>query len=341
MLYQQSREDSAGLLRLAVQRMGQHPAALTPICYTVWYEYLAGINPHLATSMDARLREGGTLADAAIDELYRRHCSEFSAEMQQHMRDASQHVLVNLRQQADEARLRIGEFGGRLEQSASSLSGQQGVEALHSIISSLQGETAAVASSMRDLGQSLEQSQQAIDDLRRQLDHARAEALVDPLTGTMNRRGFDIRMDESLGHARRQQAPLSLVVLDIDHFKQVNDSYGHLFGDQVIRGLAQILKANVKGRDTVARIGGEEFGLLLPETDVGGARILSEKICHTMALSKIRRVSSNQEIGGITVSVGVASLAQDEDQNGLFDRADRAMYASKGNGRNQVTVAHV
>ncbi len=341
MVYEQDREASAVLLRLAVQHMSQHAAALTPTCYAVWYEYLAGINPRLTLGMDERLMDGGVLADASIEELYRSYCSEFSLEKQQSIREASQNVLGSIRQQAEAVRAHSHEFGGQLEQSASNMNGQTDAGVLRDIIAQLHGETAAVASSMHDLSHSLERSQEEIDELRCQLDNARAEALLDPLTGVMNRRGFDKRMEEFYGIARQKQLPLSLAVLDIDHFKLVNDSYGHLFGDRVIRGLAQILKANIKGRDTVARLGGEEFGLLLPETETEGALALCEKIRSTMAGSRIRRASNNQEIGGITVSIGVATLMPGEDRNAFFDRADQAMYAAKAAGRNQITVAQI
>jgi diguanylate cyclase len=337
--YQEDRETSAGLLRLAVQRMSQHTAALTPICYTVWYEYLAGINPRLTRILDARLKEGDVLDDKSIADLYRRYCSEFSIEMQQNIRQTSQNILGNIRQHAEDARARADAFGGQLVESASSLSGQSDADALKHIISHLQGETISVATSMQGLSKSLEESQNAIEQLRKQLDNARAEALVDPLTGVMNRRGFDTKMGELLDQSRLDHTPLSLAVLDIDHFKNVNDNYGHLFGDQVIRGLAQILKANIKGRDAVARLGGEEFGLLLPETNLEGAQALSEKIRRMMEASKIRRANKNEEVGGITVSIGVTTLHDHEDPSAFYDRADQAMYASKGNGRNRVTVA--
>lgn len=185
MVYEEDRETSAGLLRLAVQRMGQHAAALTPICYTVWYEYLAGINPRLTQSMDSRLKEGALLDDTAIVDLYRRYCSEFNIEMQQNIRETSQQILGNIRQQAEEARLHANEFGRQLEQSASSLTLQNDGEALCNII----------------------------------------------------------------------------------------------------------------------------------------------------------RASKNEDIGGITISIGVATLEENEDPSVFFDRADQALYASKGNGRNQVTMA--
>ena len=339
MEYQENREASAGLLRLAVQRMSQHPAALTPVCYTVWYEYLAGINPRLNQRMELLLKENPALGDAEVQDLYKRYCSEFSIEMQKNIREDAQRILVNIQQYAEDARHSTSEFGGHLEESATYLTGQSDMATLQNVISQLQGETLEMVTTMHGLSENLANSQHEIDALRKQLENARAEAMVDPLTGVMNRRGFNLRMDESLADSKREHSPLSLVLVDIDFFKKINDGYGHLFGDKVIRGLAEVLKANIKGKDTVARLGGEEFGLLLPETDLAGAQALSEKIRRTMELSKIRRLDRDEQVGGITISLGVAMLSDQEDQIRFFDRADKALYASKSNGRNQVTLA--
>lgn len=341
MEYREDRETSAGLLRIALQRMSQHPASLTPICYTVWYEYLAGINPHLANSMDDRLRRGELLDDIVIQELYKRYCSEFSIEMQLDIRENAQRILGDIQQFAASAHQHTSQFGGHLAESASALSHTADGEALRQVIQMLQKDTALMAESMDGLSQSLESSRDEIDELRRQLENARAEAMVDPLTGVMNRRGFDANMQQAIEMSLQTSTPLSLVVLDIDRFKRINDTYGHLFGDKVISGLAAVLRANIKGKDIVARLGGEEFGLVLPETDHDGARQLSEKIRRMMELSKIRRLDKNEQIGGITISLGVATLAEGEDVTTLMDRADKALYASKENGRNRVTVAHV
>ncbi len=341
MEYLEDREASAGLLRMALQRMSQHPASLTPVCYTVWYEYLAGINPHLARNMDDRLRRDETLDDAAIQDLYKRYCSEFSIEMQFNLRDNAQRILGDIQRFAESAHQHTSEFGGHLAESADVLTHTADGEALRQVIQMLQKDTALMAESMDGLSQSLESSRSEIDELRRQLENARAEAMVDPMTGVMNRRGFDFNMKQIVEVSRQAATPLSLVMLDIDRFKRINDTYGHLFGDKVISGLAAVLRANIKGKDIVARLGGEEFGLLLPETDQDGARQLSEKIRRMMELSKIRRLDKNEQIGGITISLGVATLTEDEDMTTLMDRADKALYASKENGRNRVTVAHV
>jgi diguanylate cyclase len=339
--YDENREASAEILRAALQRMSQHPAALTPICYTVWYENLAGINPRLSQRMDALLAEGVKLDDTAVRELFKNYCSEFSIDMQNQLRENARRILGDIKQYAASAFASTRDYGGQLAQSADVFSQQSDVTIIQQVIGKLQHDTSSMASTMEGLSQNLARSHDEIDKLRVQLEKARAEAMVDPLTGVMNRRGFDARMDEAVGAARNESTPLSLLLVDIDHFKHVNDTYGHLFGDKVIKGLAEVLKANVKGKDAVARVGGEEFGLLLPETGVDGAFTVAEKIRQMMEKSKIRRADRNEQVGGITVSIGVAALRQAEDIPLFYDRADKALYASKGGGRNRVTVATV
>lgn len=336
--YQEDREASAGVLRLAFQHMTRHPAALTPICYTVWYEHLAGINPRLSERMDKFLADGNQLGDEEIQWLFREFCSEFSAEMQQKLRGETQRILDNIRQYAEDARQSTDDFGGQLEQSAHALSAQQDDAVFQKVVTQLQGETSAMVAAMRGLSENLSKSQDEVDELRQQLERARAEALVDPLTGITNRRGFNLRMDEALAAARQDGTAVALILADIDYFKKVNDTYGHLFGDKVIKGLATVLKAHAGEGHAVARLGGEEFGLLLPGVDLASAQAVSEKIRRIMELSKVKRGDGEAAVGGITVSLGVTMLAGNETASAFFDRADQALYASKGDGRNRVTV---
>lgn len=133
----------------------------------------------------------------------------------------------------------------------------------------------------------------------------------------------------------------ALIILDVDHFKRLNDAFGHLLGDRVLRSIAEVLRANVKGGDTAARIGGEEFALLLPQTPIDGARILAERIRLAIERGRIRRDRAAEAIGAVTVSLGLALGEPGESIDGLLARADSALYAAKRNGRNRLCVSPV
>jgi diguanylate cyclase len=146
-----------------------------------------------------------------------------------------------------------------------------------------------------------------------------------------------LALAECLAEAEQEGRVPSILITDIDHFKLVNDTYGHLFGDKVICAIAQILKQNIKGKDTAARYGGEEFVILLPDTPLQGALTLAESIRATIEGIRIKRVQDNAVATNITVSLGVASYQQNESISDFIGRADQALYESKRQGRNRVT----
>ncbi len=156
-------------------------------------------------------------------------------------------------------------------------------------------------------------------------------ARVDGLTGLANRRALDATLAAEVDRSRRGQGPLSLVVVDVDHFKRVNDERGHQAGDEVLRVVGRVLAGAVRASDTAARYGGEEFALVLPSCGVDGAFRVAE--------AARAAVSSHPELGGLTVSAGVATLGPGEDAAGLVRAADAALYRSKRAGRDRVTVA--
>lgn len=158
-------------------------------------------------------------------------------------------------------------------------------------------------------------------------------ATEDPLTRLLNRRGLEDALHVSLAHASRQGLPTSAIMVDIDHFKRVNDSFGHDVGDQVIRLVAEFLQRMSRASDVVARIGGEEYLLILPDTSLDAARSLAERI--RLAVDERPLVVDHQRIP-VTVSLGVASCTGDVNLDELGQEADRAMYLAKRGGRNRV-----
>ncbi|OCC16396.1 diguanylate cyclase/phosphodiesterase (GGDEF & EAL domains) with PAS/PAC sensor(s) [Dissulfuribacter thermophilus] len=163
-------------------------------------------------------------------------------------------------------------------------------------------------------------------------------ALTDPLTGIHNRRHFFVVAEREMQKLRRKSRSAACLLIDIDHFKAVNDVHGHLIGDQVLIAVAQRIKSCVRDFDLLARFGGEEFVLFLVETDLPGAIKVAERVRKEVAKSPIR-VKSGEEIP-ITVSIGVSAYDGDDlDVEGLVEQADIALYHAKRTGRNRVMTA--
>jgi diguanylate cyclase len=211
--------------------------------------------------------------------------------------------------------------------------------ALLGTVRSLIDSTGEMRESVSTLRAQLNDSTQRIEELQQALTEARHQALVDPLTGLANRRGFDTALEAMLtGEAARRPGNTCLLMIDIDHFKRINDTHGHLVGDKVIRSVARALKDSVKGKDMVARVGGEEFSVLLPDTPIDGARALAEQLRTTIERGRIRRTDTQATIATVTVSIGVSAYRTEESSEEFISRADKALYAAKNSGRNCVVV---
>ncbi len=155
----------------------------------------------------------------------------------------------------------------------------------------------------------------------------------DPLTGCLNRAGFNNVLMREQENLSKNGSPVSFVILDIDHFKDVNDTYGHNVGDEVLVGLSKLIQGKIRNTDALVRWGGEEFVILCGDTPIQNAQFLAEKL--RVAIEKTPLIKQQQ----VTCSFGIAEMQPDEDPKKLFDRADRALYASKEGGRNRVTSA--
>ncbi|MGH2511832.1 MAG: diguanylate cyclase [Candidatus Limnocylindrales bacterium] len=179
----------------------------------------------------------------------------------------------------------------------------------------------------------------AFSTLARRVSEAWTLATVDPLTAVLNRQALIGRIEAELDRAARYGRPLSLVLVDLDHFKRVNDTHGHTAGDTVLREFAAVLKANVRAVDVVGRYGGEEFMLVLPETDADAAATMAEKLRRVVAGRQIRIEDGN--VLSITMSAGVAGgLGPHLRLESLINDSDAALYSAKALGRDQVYVFH-
>jgi two-component system cell cycle response regulator len=175
------------------------------------------------------------------------------------------------------------------------------------------------------------------DSLREKVQQSIELAVLDSLTGLNNRRFLENHLATMLDNARMRRTPLTLMILDIDHFKQVNDTYGHDAGDEVLKSFADRLRGVIRGDDLLCRLGGEEFVIVMPGVDLAAAARIAERA--RLAI-QVEQFVINPAIGAIavTASIGVAGHAPDDDAAALFRRADRALYRAKSEGRNRVSA---
>jgi len=339
MKYCDSLEKSAEYLRLAIPLMSKQAAAFHPISYVVWYEYVAGINPALKTSIDALVEKGVVLDDKTTFALYQKHIAELDEESAQRVSAGFERVLAEMSLSAAQAGNEASKFGTALEQWSEGLTEPGAGAALGAGADKLLSDTRQMHNAITSLSGRLSESKEEIERLRQEVSRAKEDALTDGLTGLVNRKGFDLALATCLSSTDHGAHGPCILMTDIDFFKKVNDTYGHLFGDKVIRVVAQTLKANVKGKDLAARYGGEEFVILLQDTPIQGAHVLAERIRVAVENGRIRRIGNDETVSKITVSLGVATYREGESASEFIERADKALYASKTQGRNRVTLA--
>ncbi len=244
MRYQESREQSAELLRQTIALMGQHEAAYNPVSFAVWYEFAAGTNHRLKQGIEQAIQAKPKLSDAEMLRLYQQFVADVDPAAMQRISSEFQLMMSGMLDSVS----RTGDHAGAFDQKLRGLT-----EALNAndtdAMTPLVHEALAGSRQMRDTAQALEQqviaSRREIERLQVELNRVRDEAVLDPLTRVLNRKGFDERLASMLGQPPAHDHAHCLIMLDIDHFKKVNDTHGHVMGDRVIQALGDVLRASI------------------------------------------------------------------------------------------------
>ncbi|MCE1236699.1 MAG: GGDEF domain-containing protein [Hyphomicrobiales bacterium] len=321
----------------AVGHLRKNELPAYPRNYELWYTYAAGFNHNLNKAINDIIRARGKITVTELDRVYEQYVAPTRIGE------------------------RIDEVGGRLSAEISGFAGMIDTQmASTSVYSTSLGEAKAALGSATDSGSveeivrglidathqtetvnrtleaQLAESRKQITELQESLEAIRYESLVDDLTTLANRKHFDQTLSRLIAEAEHGARPFSLLFTDIDHFKKFNDTFGHQTGDQVLRLVALAVKQNIKGQDMAFRYGGEEFAVLLPHTEIEQSVVVAEHIREAVFSKELVKRSTGENLGRITISIGVSEWRPGDTAATVIERADSCLYAAKNGGRNQV-----
>jgi diguanylate cyclase len=334
-----SADQAAEHLRQALQLLGKISSAPTPLYYTLFYNYCAGKSLRLNQEVDELIQHEGALAQDDAVALFQRFFSAGGETLVEDIR----HELVALVAQvigslvdiAGKTSLMNEAISAQVDLLAETKKPSEVVAAATAILA----ETRSFVTESRQLEADFTTSIEEMNKLKQELSNARREAALDSLTGLFNRRAFDRRLDELIERANGLDDGFCLLLLDIDFFKRINDSYGHMVGDKVLSEFGKQIGRLTRRSDFLARYGGEEFAILLPQTRITSAFTVAENVRTTLERVRLRRSKSGEALEAITVSVGVACYRVDEDREAFIARCDKALYRAKDLGRNRTVLA--
>jgi diguanylate cyclase len=323
----------------AVALLQKYDIPPIPENYAVWYHYATGTNTALMQEVDNIINNGLTFTQETCSYL---HNKFILANSTQKIVDDSavsaQNIMTEVLKAINEFGSETQTFSNSIDEYLENISQKFEDIGVQNIVMGLISATAGLKQHAEKIGKKLEESTAEINLLNKNLQQVTLESQRDFLTGVFNRKTFERYVDEQMLICREKNAPLCLLMIDIDHFKSFNDQFGHLLGDEVLKTVARTLTEILKGRDIVARFGGEEFIVILPETPIEGAMKVAEMIRNAIAGKELKRKDSRETYGTITVSIGVSLFRPQSDTlPTLIKRADDALYISKHSGRNRVT----
>jgi diguanylate cyclase len=305
--------------------------------YSVAFGALLGTPRELAIAFKEMEREKLPFTQERFDFLHASYLAQHHSQLIEQTAVDARKLLTSVLSYVQQFSGMNDSVGKSISLSLTELEHNPGEGALKAIADRIMEGAHSLKTNSDVLNARLEASQREILDLRENLAKATTESELDFLTRVFNRKAFDRRLHERIDEASREFTDLTLLLIDIDHFKQFNDKFGHLIGDEVLKAVAATLMDQVKGMDTVARFGGEEFAVVLPKTPIGGGMIVAESIRRTIASRDMKRKDTGEHFGVVTISCGVATYRRGSDSvDSFIQRADDALYRAKNAGRNQV-----
>ena len=331
-------ERAKGFARDALAWLGERNVPPTPENFKLAYAYVEGANVELKRGFDALVAVGSTFDPDTMSAQHERYFGKASdndrlAEFGEKLSSEVSSVLQLLETASKDQ----SAYKQTLSTASGELEGSKLAEdAIKVLVNKMIVATRTMEARSHELEGKLQTSSQEVAELRVRLEATQRDTIRDHLTGIPNRRAFDIELKSSIEATRETAEPLSLVIFDVDHFKQFNDTWGHQTGDQVLRLVANCIADNARHSDTATRFGGEEFAVILPATALADAVHWANQICALIRSKRLVKKSTGGKLGVVTISAGVVKHKPGETEAQFVRRADACLYAAKHAGRDRV-----
>jgi diguanylate cyclase len=321
----------------ALEEITARGQAADPRSFALWYDFVAGESGLLAAAVEKKLAENGRLSEGDFDDIYAKHISPGHAsdkvgKVGTQIADEIEQVIAMV----EAAEGAASNYCANLAEASGRLSTTKDRAGVHAIVEVLVLATKDTEVVNAKLNLQLQATWEEIARLRSKIDIIRNESMTDALTSLGNRKSFNSALENSVLRAHETKQALTLLLADIDHFKKINDTYGHVVGDRVLQFVAKTLKQNVRGQDIAARYGGEEFAIILPNTPITAAVVLAEQLRGAIMKGELVKQSTGEKRSDLTISIGVAALHERASAQSLIEAADVCLYAAKRSGRNCV-----
>jgi diguanylate cyclase len=334
--YNVSPEQNSAYIRQMLPLMLKHNVPVDPMNYAIWYHYVAGINGELNKAIEALLQDQKPFDSDTTLDLYKKYICNASVEMFEEINNNLLRLISQTSISVSAASDKAAVIGDNFSNTLKELETTENEVNVKSVLVEIILQTTQLAEASKDLKTQLVKTHEEMENLRNELTQVRETANTDKLTGLLNRWAFDKVLDELIKTASPGKD--CLAILDIDHFKRVNDSFGHLVGDKVIKHIAATIKKHAAKHHQVARYGGEEIAIIMPDTKLDEAYSLMEQIRQILDASRLTYKGNTESIGKVTVSTGIASFQATDGAYSFILRADKALYRAKETGRNKVVV---
>jgi diguanylate cyclase len=332
--------EAYSLSRRVIDEMEAAGVWPTPLNFELWLHYLGDPEGALGREIQRLLAAREPFTEATADMLAAEYLPR--GRLTEEIRDAGRVLDRELSSVADaisRAHKSQAAYGQTLDKAATSIESAGDGDALKTIVGGLSTATRRIQRENETLEKRLDASTKEVARLREHLEQVRRDAMTDALTNLANRKAFDEHLAAACDQAEAGGEQMVLAVLDVDHFKRFNDTWGHQTGDQVLRYVASVIARFSPPPRIAARYGGEEFAVIFPREDASKVHSALESIRKEIGSRSLRRRSTNDELGAVTISAGFATHRAGDTGATLLERADAALYASKRAGRNRVTAA--